>query len=106
MHQGSGGDRAARQGDYANGCDILVRSLAFGTDDPDYPTEWVRIDDEPTCTAFLEDGGDEPDPPAPEPDPSQLVLIADPTEDIALAKGPPDTGFPIGAKADLIGATQ
>lgn len=73
-------DRAARQGDYANGCEIYLRSMAFDINDPEYPTEWVTIDGEPTCTAFMEDGGDEPEPPQPDPDPRQLVLIADPTE--------------------------
>lgn len=79
-------DRAARAGDYANGCDILLRSLAFDIRDENYPTEWrYPVDDiwSPECTAFIEDSDDEREPPPPDPDPSQLVLIADPTEDIA-----------------------
>jgi hypothetical protein len=77
-------DRAARAGDYANGCDILCCSLAFGIGHELYPKEWVQDDDgdNPRCTAFL-DEGDAGDPPQPDPDPAQLVLIADPTEDIA-----------------------
>lgn len=98
-------DRAARAGDYANGCDILCRSLFFGINDPDYPREWVQEDDgsNPRCTAFLDEGDADDRPPQPAPDPAQLVLIADPTEDIALAildslnslKADPATEVPI-----------
>lgn len=39
-----------------NPCDILTRTLWLGTEDPDYPVEWI-YDPEgvPTCTAFEED---------------------------------------------------
>lgn len=79
-------DRAARAGDYANGCDILCASLAFGIGHELYPKEWVQDDDggNPRCTAFLDEGDSDDRPPQPDPDPLQLVLIADPTEDIAL----------------------
>lgn len=79
-------DKAARAGDYANGCDILLRALAFPITDALYPDEWRQpIGDEwaPECTAFIEDSDDERDPPPPDPDPAQLVLIADPSEDLA-----------------------
>ena len=37
------------------GCQIIVASMAFEKDDPEYPKEWV-FDSEgcPTCTAFEE----------------------------------------------------
>ncbi len=86
-------DRAARQGDYANGCQILARSLAFGLKDPEYPTEWREpvwhgrpgyAPWKPECTAFVPDSDpDSDDPPPAPPDPEQIILIADPTEDIA-----------------------
>lgn len=88
-------DRSARAGDYANGCQILCRSLFFGVDDPDYPKEWVEDDDgrSPRCTAFLSEDDGDACPPAPDPDPRQLVLIVDPTED--LAAFPVETPEPV-----------
>lgn len=80
-------DRAVRlHEDYENGCAILARAYAFKITDPNYPTEWVQdLGDRSTarCTAFIEDTHDDDWNPPPPPDPSQLVLIADPTEDIA-----------------------
>lgn len=87
-------DRLARAPtwDYANGCEILCRSLFFGVNDPHYPKEWVQDDDgsNPRCTAFLDEGDNDNSPPQPDPDPLQLVLIADPTEDIAIPVSPPE----------------
>lgn len=79
-------DRAARQGNPADGCEIIVATMCLQVDDPDYPTEWIVDDMGPRCTAFkLDEGDDDGDkrPAPPEPDPRQLVLIADPTEVIA-----------------------
>lgn len=80
-------DKAARAGDYANGCDILLRALAFGITDANYPSEWrqnIGAKWDPFCTAFVEESDDDDgEPPQPDPDPSQLVLLADPTEDLA-----------------------
>lgn len=46
---------------FESGCDIELRTMAHSEDDPEYPREWVRTDDGPTCTAF--DGiGDEVQP--------------------------------------------
>jgi hypothetical protein len=85
-------DRAVRiSEDYANGCVILASSLAFAIGDPNYPTEWVQDEDgnNPRCKAFIEDThGDDWEPPPP-PDPSQLVLIADPTEDAQVFNDAP-----------------
>lgn len=85
-------DRAVRiHEDYANGCSILARAYAFKITDPNYPAEWVQdIDNRNTarCTAFIEDDHDDDWEPPPEPDPTQLVLIADPTEDIAGIRPP------------------
>lgn len=33
-------------------CPIIARSMAFGVDEPEYPTEWVWKDGQPVCTAF------------------------------------------------------
>lgn len=79
-------DRAVRlHEDYANGCPILARAFAFKPGNPDFPDEWIQDDngDNPRCTAFIEDDHDDDWEPPPSPDPTQLVLIADPTEDIA-----------------------
>jgi hypothetical protein len=66
-------DRAYRDdpdADPALGCQILARALAFDIDDPQYPVEWVRIQEiaedgyllnRGECTAFIPRG--EPIPP-------------------------------------------
>lgn len=89
-------DRAARAGDYENGCPIYARALGFNIRDPLYPKEWVQDDDgsNPRCTAFLDEGDSDDRSPQPDPDPLQLVLIADPTEDIALP-APDELNFPM-----------
>ena len=33
-------------------CDILMRTMLFDIDEPEYPNKWRYIDGEPTCTAF------------------------------------------------------
>lgn len=44
---------------FEGGCDILLRTMAFGTDDEDYPREWViATDGQPKCTAFELDTAD------------------------------------------------
>lgn len=56
-------------------CDLLTRSLFWDIGDPDYPSEWVYVNEKPTCTRFIErgDGDEDPQPPIPE-DPNQLCL--------------------------------
>ncbi len=50
--------------DRQNDCGILAASYAFSIDDVSYPRQWVEIGDEPQCTAFVEDTGQEwPAPP-------------------------------------------
>lgn len=34
-------------------CDILTRSLMWSKNEPDYPTEWIIQNNQPTCTAFV-----------------------------------------------------
>lgn len=34
-------------------CDILARTFAFNIDDKEYPVEWIRGENGPTCTAFI-----------------------------------------------------
>lgn len=34
------------------GCYILIFSMAYGIDHPDYPKEWVQDEAGPRCTAF------------------------------------------------------
>lgn len=41
--------------DVNNNCPIYVQALIRGTDDPEYPKEWVIAEDgQPRCTAFQE----------------------------------------------------
>lgn len=54
--------------------------------DAEYPDSW----DAPDQCAFYHDGDDDT-PDAPEPDPSQLVLLADPTEDATAITHAPIT---------------
>jgi hypothetical protein len=50
-------ERALREDDMADGCDILARTFALRVDHPDYPEEWCHSDDgRPVCTAFVFDG--------------------------------------------------
>lgn len=42
---------------WEDGCQILARAYAYKIGDAKYPSEWVRIGDEPQCTAFVEDVG-------------------------------------------------
>lgn len=53
-------DRLAREDeDYGNGCSILADVLFLGFDSPDYPKQWIEDDsgENPRCTAFVEDVG-------------------------------------------------
>ena len=46
-----------------NSCDILMRTMIHGVDEPEYPEEWQQEPgEEPKCTAFLsrEDGPVQP----------------------------------------------
>ncbi|MDP9203473.1 MAG: hypothetical protein M3P26_16320 [Gemmatimonadota bacterium] len=58
--------------------------------------KWDKPDDHrsgwdaPEECPFFSDRNDEHGEPPPDPDPQQLVLIADPTEDIALPAVPPE----------------
>jgi len=69
------------QNDADKKCDILSRSLIFGSDDPDYPKEWIYGEGgRPVCTSFVRwdwgnddtNGGPMKDPPP--DDPNQLVM--------------------------------
>ena len=33
-------------------CEILLMSMCFDVDEPEYPEEWQETDTGPTCTAF------------------------------------------------------
>ena len=48
-------ERCMHEGDDEKCCDILMRSMCYSKDDPEYPEEW-RFDatGNPTCTAFVE----------------------------------------------------
>lgn len=60
-------NRGGDDPDWSSGCQILARALACGIQDADYPKEWVRIDGEAQCTAFVEDVGQKwPADPTPE----------------------------------------
>lgn len=77
-------------------CDILMRTLLFGINEPEYPKEWIYVDGKPTCTAWVkwdwgEDGDpDDPDnPKAPIPyDPNQLMLFSEADEVLNLELTP------------------
>lgn len=34
-------------------CDILLRTLIYEVDEPEYPEEWIYKDGVPTCTAHI-----------------------------------------------------
>lgn len=45
----------------AKGCDIQGRTMAYGTEDPEYPREWTYDNQgDPTCTAFVAAGAGQP----------------------------------------------
>lgn len=37
-------------------CEILGATMAFGINDEEYPSEWVKIDGAPQCRAFVQLG--------------------------------------------------
>jgi len=43
-------------------CDIIARTFAYDMNHPDYPTEWVRTENGPICTAFVQHGESIPEP--------------------------------------------
>lgn len=45
-----------------NPCQILGRTYHFDIDDPEYPTEWIRDETGPKCTAFIPLGDPLPTP--------------------------------------------
>lgn len=61
-------------------CDIMLRALCYDIDEPEYPTEWVYVENKPTCTAYVpwdwdNDGNpDKPENPKSPPvyDPNQI----------------------------------
>lgn len=64
-------------------CDILMRTFAFGVNDPNYPSEWIYDEKgSPTCTEWRKwdwgndgDPDDRDNPKAPIPyNPNQLVM--------------------------------
>jgi hypothetical protein len=38
--------------DAKNQCQIVLATMAYDIDDPEYPNQWRYVDDKPTCTAF------------------------------------------------------
>jgi hypothetical protein len=46
--------------DIDGGCDIIMASMVYGLDDPEYPPEWVQDDDGARCTAFEGSHGQPP----------------------------------------------
>jgi hypothetical protein len=59
-------DRARREGDPFEGCDIITMTMAFDIDHPSYPDAWVQDDDgTPSCLEFTaENEADQPIDPA------------------------------------------
>ncbi len=53
-------ERARRDNPDADGCDIVIMTMALGIDHPDYPKEWQYGPNGPRCTAYWEDGAEEP----------------------------------------------
>ncbi|MCB0739202.1 MAG: hypothetical protein KDC92_16955 [Bacteroidetes bacterium] len=61
-----------------------MRSMCYSINDPEYPTEWVYVDNKPTCTKWVKwDWGNDGDPDDPDnpkvplvDDPNQLVLFS------------------------------
>lgn len=54
-------DRAYREDEAQEGCDILARALIFDIDKPGFPREWTYDEDNnPTCTAYLSPGSQYP----------------------------------------------
>lgn len=35
-------------------CDIILMTMFYDVDEPEYPKEWVTINNKPTCTAYKE----------------------------------------------------
>lgn len=66
--------------DHPKQCMILCRSMCYGVDDPQYPSEWTYGDNgRPTCTSWKKwdwgNDGDPDNPSAPIPeDPNQLCF--------------------------------
>lgn len=40
--------------DAKNQCFIVLSTMAWSVDDPEYPKQWRYIDDKPVCTAFVD----------------------------------------------------
>ena len=67
-------------------CNVLMRSMAYNVKDPEYPREWVYVNDKPTCTKWSKwdwgNNGDPDDPsnpkaPTPPPPANQLMIPYD-----------------------------
>lgn len=43
--------------EWEDGCKLLAAAYAFNIGEKGYPTEWIIVGDEPQCTAFVEDVG-------------------------------------------------
>jgi hypothetical protein len=61
-------------------CDILTRALAWAKNEPEYPTEWVYKENQPTCTTFVKhewfnESGELQEYEEPINDPDQLKLF-------------------------------
>ena len=65
-------------------CLIILMAMSYRPGQPEYPKEWVYMDNKPTCTKFVKwdwgndgdpDDPDNPKAPHPPPDPNQLNLF-------------------------------
>lgn len=68
----------------AKQCEILLRTMCFHPNEPDYPREWIYQNEKPICAKFQKwdwgndgdpDDTDNPNRPPDPPDPSQLNLF-------------------------------
>lgn len=69
------------QDDRDKKCNILNRAMVYDIKDADYPSEWIYVNDRPTCTAFelfewvKDENGNLIDPIEPDAiDPNQIKL--------------------------------
>lgn len=78
----------------AKQCDILLRSLSYDINDPEYPSEWVyNTENKPICTNYQHwDWGTDGDPDDPE-NPKAPPLPPDPNQRDLFPLYPDDTNF-------------
>lgn len=52
-------DRGNRESDGFGGCILILNSMLYEVDHPDYPKEWVHGPNGPSCSKYLVDCGQE-----------------------------------------------